>query len=157
MPDDLRLETNFEHYISRKLNELSDSGWQISENDNGFDADTALYMDDFISYIIATAPQKIEKMKKDLGGSWKSNLEKNLVHSLEVDGTVQTLRNGFFMAGYQTIECSGHYPDDVRIPNIKEKYDANILRVMHQVHYQTAGNKSLDLVFFINGIPVATA
>lgn len=52
MPDDLRLETNFEHYISRKLNELSDSGWQISENDNGFDADTALYMDDFISYII---------------------------------------------------------------------------------------------------------
>ena len=28
---------------------------------------------------------------------------------------------------------------------------------MHQVHYQTAGNKSLDLVFFINGIPVATA
>ena len=51
MPDDLRLETNFEHYISRKLNELSDSGWQISENDNGFDADTALYMDDFISYI----------------------------------------------------------------------------------------------------------
>ena len=31
MPDDLRLETNFEHYISRKLNELSDSGWQISE------------------------------------------------------------------------------------------------------------------------------
>ena len=65
--------------------------------------------------------------------------------------------NGFFMAGYQTIECSGHYPDDVRIPNIKEKYDANILRVMHQVHYQTAGNKSLDLVFFINGIPVATA
>ena len=48
MPDDLRLETNFEHYISRKLNELSDSGWQISENDNGFDADTALYMDDFI-------------------------------------------------------------------------------------------------------------
>lgn len=51
MPDDLRLETNFEHYISRKLNELSGSGWQISENDNGFDADTALYDGCFISYI----------------------------------------------------------------------------------------------------------
>ena len=59
MPDDLRLETNFEHYISRKLNELSDNDWKISENDNGFNADTALYMDDFISYIMATAPQKI--------------------------------------------------------------------------------------------------
>lgn len=157
MSDDLRLERNFEQYISRKLKELSQDGWKISENDNGFNADTALCLDDFINYLTAISPQKIEKMQKELGNSWKVNLEKNLVRSLEVDGTVQTLRNGFVMAGYQTIECSGHYPDDVRIPNIAEKYDANILRIMHQVHYQTAGNKSLDLVFFINGIPVATA
>lgn len=157
MSDDLRLERNFEQYISRKLKELSQDGWQISENDNGFNADTALCLDDFVNYLTAIAPQKIEKMQKELGSSWKVNLEKNLVRSLEVDGTVQTLRNGFVMAGYQTIECSGHYPDDVRIPNIAEKYNANILRIMHQVHYQTAGNKSLDLVFFINGIPVATA
>lgn len=158
MSEDIRLETNFEHYISRKLQELSDTGdWQVSQNDDGFDPNTGLVMDDFVAYVNAVSPQKIEKMQKDFGANWRSNLEKALVHSLEVDGTVQTLRNGFVMAGYQTIDCSGHYPDDVRIPNIKEKYDANILRVMHQVHYQTAGNKSLDLVFFINGIPVATS
>ena len=157
MPEDIRLETNFEHYISRKLEELSKNGWQISKNDTGFNADTALCIDDFIDYVTAIAPDKIEKMQKGFGTNWKSNIEKALIHSLEVDGTVQTLRNGFVMAGYQTIECSGHYPDDTRIPNIKQKYEANILRVMHQVHYQTAGNKSLDLVFFINGIPIATA
>lgn len=157
MADDIRLETNFEHYISHKLEELSDSGWQVSKDDTGFDPSTALYLDDFISYVTAVSPEKVEKMKKNSGNVWKSNLEKALVHSLEIDGTVQTLRNGFVMAGYQTIDCSGHYPDDTRIPNIQQKYDANILRVMHQVHYQTAGNKSLDLVFFINGIPVATA
>ena len=157
MADDIRLETNFEHYISHKLEELSESGWQVSKDDKGFDPSTALYPDDFISYVTAVSPEKIEKMKKNSGNVWKSNLEKALVHSLEVDGTVQTLRNGFVMAGYQTVDCSGHYPDDTRIPNIQQKYDANILRVMHQVHYQTAGNKSLDLVFFINGIPVATA
>ena len=61
------------------------------------------------------------------------------------------------MAGYQTITCSGHYPDDPRLPKLKDFYDKNVLRVMRQVHYQTAGNKSLDLVFFVNGIPVATA
>ena len=157
MAGDIRLETNFEHYISHKLEELSESGWQVSKDDKGFDPSTALYPDDFISYVTAVSPEKIEKMKKNSGNVWKSNLEKALVHSLEVDGTVQTLRNGFVMAGYQTVDCSGHYPDDTRIPNIQQKYDANILRVMHQVHYQTAGNKSLDLVFFINGIPVATA
>ncbi len=157
MPKDIRLETNFEHYISRKLEELSKAGWQISPNDAGFDPNTALVIDDFVNYVKAIAPEKIEKMQKEFGTNWKGNLEKALIHSLEVDGTVQTLRNGFNWAGYQTIECSGKYPDDVRIPNIHKKYDSNILRVMHQVHYQTAGKKSLDLVFFVNGIPVATA
>lgn len=156
MPDDIRLETHFEHYISRKLDDLSKNGWEISQNDASFNPNTALCLDDFINYVTAISPEKIEKMQRDFGGNWKSNLEKALERSLENDGTVQTLRNGFAMAGYQTIECSGHYPDDLRIPNIQEKYDANILRVMHQVHYQTAGKKSLDLVFFINGIPVAT-
>lgn len=96
-------------------------------------------------------------MKKNMGANWQKNLELSLVKSLENYGTVMTLREGFQMAGYQTITCSGHYPDDPRLPKLKENYDKNILRVMRQVHYQTAGRKSLDLVFFINGIPVATA
>ena len=120
MADDIRLETNFEHYISYKLEDLSESGWQVSKDDTGFDPSTALYLDDFISYVTAVSPEKIEKMKKNSGNVWKSNLEKALVHSLEIDGTVQTLRNGFVMAGYQTIDCSGHYPDDTRIPNIQQ-------------------------------------
>ena len=154
---DIHLETNFEHYITRKLTEQTGSNWQVSQNDAGFDPNTALYLPDFIAYLEATAPEKLEKMKKDSGKNWQSNLEKALVKKLEIDGTVQVLRNGFQMAGYQTIECSGHYPNDSRVEKSKKFYDANILRVMHQVHYQTAGNKSLDLVFFINGIPVATA
>ena len=96
-------------------------------------------------------------MKNNFKGNWMSNLQLALVKSLEVNGTVLTLRNVFQMAGYQTITCSGHYPDDPRLPKLKNFYDNNILRVMHQVHYQTAGNKSMDLVFFVNGIPVATA
>ena len=111
-------------------------------------------MPDFIEYLGATVPEKLELMKNKLGTNWQSNLEKALIRSLEINGTVITLRDGFPMAGYQTIVCSGGIPDDPRLPKQKMFYDSNILRVMHQVHYQTAGNKSLDLVFFINGIPV---
>lgn len=157
MNDNLHLEKHFEEYISRKLAGLGETdGWQVSKDDTGFDPNTALYMPDFIAYISATAPEKVEKMKKNLGGNWETNLRMALVKSLENYGTVLTLRNGFKMAGYQTIKCSGHYPDDPRLPDQKRDYDANILRAMHQVHYQTAGGKSLDMVFFVNGIPVAT-
>lgn len=157
MKDTIHLEKHFEDYITRKLSELSNNGWQISQNDTGFDPNTALYMPDFIAYIEATEPEKLEKMKTNLGTNWETNLCMALVKSLEVNGTIITLRDGFQMAGFQTIICSGHFPDDPRMPKLKKYYDKNILRVMRQVHYQTAGRKSLDLVFFINGIPVATA
>lgn len=158
MKDNIHLESVFEKYISKKLSELSDcKEWVVSNNDEGFDPNTALYMPDFIAYLSATVPEKVEKMQTVMKVNWESNLRMALVKSLEINGTISTLRDGFAMAGYQTIICSGHYPDDPRLPKQKDFYDNNILRVMHQVHYQTAGNKSLDLVFFINGIPVATA
>lgn len=153
----IHLEVNFEAYITKKLAMLEGDGWRVSDNDAGFDPNTALYMPDFIEYVSAIAPEKVAKMQKAFGANWQKNLELALVKSLEVNGTVLTLRDGFQMAGYQTIICSGHYPDDPRLPKLKEYYDKNILRVMRQVHYQTAGSKSLDLVFFVNGIPVATA
>lgn len=155
--DKIHLETNFEVYITKKLAMLEENGWQVSNNDAGFDPNTALVMDDFIAYVSATAPEKVEKMQKTFGTNWVNNLQKALVNALETKGTVLTLREGFQMAGYQTVTCSGHFPDDPRLPKLKDFYDKNILRVMRQVHYQTAGKKSLDLVFLVNGIPVATA
>lgn len=153
--DRIHLEVNFEEYITRKL--AAQGTWVVSNNDEGFDPNTALYMPDFLAYLGATAPDKVRKMQDLYKGNWEKNLCLNLVKALENDGTVKVIRDGFQMAGFQTITCSGHSPDDPRLPKLKEFYDANILRVMRQVHYQTAGNKSLDLVFFINGIPVATA
>lgn len=157
MRKDFHLESQFEQYISRKLVDMSNGGWVVSQDDTGFVADDALYLSDFIEYLKRTAPAKVAKMQKEHKSSWENIVKKKLIHSLETAGTVATLRNGFGWAGYQTIKCSEHYPDDPRTPSVKKDYDANILRVMHQVHYQTAGNDSLDLVFFINGIPVATA
>jgi len=155
--DKIHLEVNFETYIAHKLSELEEGGWRVSNDDALFDPNTSLVISDFIEYVSATAPEKVAKMQKAYGTNWQKNLENALVKSLEMRGTVLTLREGFQMAGYQTIICSGHYPDDPRLPKLKDLYNANILRVMRQVHYQTAGNKSLDLVFFVNGIPVATA
>lgn len=96
MSVNFHLETEFEHYISRKLSELGESGdWQISPDDTGYDRADALYMLDFVGYLQATAPEKIEKMKKNFGANWLGNLQKKLVSSLETAGTVQTLREGF--------------------------------------------------------------
>lgn len=149
-------ESEFEGYLSRTIASLGE-GWRVSPTDEGFDQQTALYMPDFIEFQEQVAPAKLEKMRSSMGGNWEGNLRMQLVSALERDGTIEVIRNGFKMAGYQTIMGSAPYPSDRRIRNAQSDYEANILRVMHQVHYQTQGNKSLDLVFFVNGIPVATA
>lgn len=154
--DTLHREVHFEKYITDQIKTLGD-GWVVSDNDKGFDPNTALVMDDFVAFLQKTAPETFKKMQDKNPSNWQSNLEKELVKYLENKGTVSVLRDGINVVGYGKIDCSGHYPDDPRLTKQKTLYDANILRVMHQVHYQTAGNKSLDLVFFVNGIPVATA
>lgn len=149
-------EAPFERYISRKVAGLEDSGWELSPDDEGFDPNDALVFSDFVAWLETTAPEKLEKMRREKGARWEDQLRRALVKSLERNGTILTLRKGFQMAGYQTIECMAGYPDDERVPGARDRYDANILRFMHQVHYQTAGSKSLDFVLFVNGIPVAT-
>jgi len=41
-------------------------------------------------------------------------------------------------------------------PKDAELYEKNIFSVTRQVHFSTQGEKSLDLVVFINGLPVIT-
>ena len=41
-------------------------------------------------------------------------------------------------------------------PDILARYAANRLRVVRQVHYSTANENAIDLVLFLNGLPVAT-
>lgn len=127
-------EDAFERYISRKVAALGGAGWALSPDDTGFDPNDALVFDDFVAWLEATAPEKLDKMRREKGARWEDQLRRALVKSLERNGTVLTLRKGFQMAGYQTIECMAGYPDDERVPGARERYDANILRFMHQVH-----------------------
>jgi type I restriction enzyme R subunit len=41
-------------------------------------------------------------------------------------------------------------------PDIIQRYDANRLRVVRQVHYSLHNELNIDLVLFVNGLPVAT-
>lgn len=148
---DIHTEHNFERHISSHLGD----GWRVSD-DEGFDPSTALCIADFVEFLGRTAPAKLERLRREKGSGWQAALERALVRELERRGTVQVLRKGFQMAGYQTIMCMAPYPEDPRIRGAEEAYASNLLRFMHQVRYQTAGNKSLDAVMLINGIPVAT-
>ena len=57
--DKIHLEINFEEYITKKLLSLQDGGWKVSENDNGYSAESALYFQDFLDYINSIEPKTV--------------------------------------------------------------------------------------------------
>ena len=66
------------------------------------------------------------------------------------------LRKGIKVAGAGEIALSEGLPEDERDPSAWERYNANILRVVPQLKYRPGSKLAIDLVFFINGLPVAT-
>lgn len=148
-------EINFEAYIAQKLTE---QGWLEGTSDN-YDKQRALYPEDVIAWIQTTQPEQWSKLET-LNGSDAANVVlERLAKSLEANksgGTINVFRQGFKIAGVGQIEMSQIAPEDARNEAVLAKYKANRLRVVRQLKYCPVREWSIDLVFFINGLPVAT-
>lgn len=79
-----------------------------------------------------------------------------LAQALDKEGTVHILRHGVKIAGAGEISLSEGLPEDTRDPSAWDRYNANILRVVPQLKYRPGSTLAIDLVFFINGLAVAT-
>ncbi len=82
---------------------------------------------------------------------------KRLRDSLDKSGTLHVIRNGFDVLGVRsTVKMAQFKPALAMNPDIMTRYAANRLRVVRQVHYSLHNENNIDLVLFLNGIPIAT-
>lgn len=155
MSDTAHQEKHFEAYVVSKLKA---QGWQVG-NTLHYDTERALYPDDLIAWLEATQPEKWEKLiEKNHGDLAKTrdDLMDRLAKALEQHGTMHVIRNGFSIAGCGHIDLTEAAPEDKRNDMVLKRYAANILRVVPQLEYHPTRKLAIDLVLFINGIPVAT-
>ncbi|MDA8416562.1 MAG: DEAD/DEAH box helicase family protein [Betaproteobacteria bacterium] len=152
MTDTAHQEKHFEAYVVTKLKA---QGWKVGDTLK-YDTERALYPDDLIAWLEATQPEKWAKLQKDNGERAREVLMDRLAKALEQHGTVHVLRNGFSIAGCGHIDLSEAAPEDKRNEMVLQRYTANILRVVPQLEYHPSRKLAIDLVLFINGIPVAT-
>ena len=148
-------ESQFERHI---VGYLDAHGWQVGAHEN-YDRQHALYPADAIAWLRASQPKAWEKLEKLSGADVERRVIERLVKTLDnaKHGTIDVLRKGFDMAGAGTLDMTTARPEDDRNESEWEAYRANILRVVPQVRYSLESEHALDLVFFINGLPVATA
>lgn len=146
-------EKTFEEEV---VAELCTRGWAGGKA-SGYDRQLGLYSEDVIEWIKQTQPKVWAKIKADRNGQAEASVLTRLAECLEKEGALSVLRHGFKDVGAKFDMCQ-FKPGHELNPEIIEKHSKVILRVVRQVKYSTNQNNdnSIDLVFFVNGIPVAT-
>lgn len=139
---------------------LAAHGWLYAKNDKGYDRERALFPDDLFAWLEETQPVAFGKALKAAGSEAKfldvlvAALGKPLEHG---GGTLNILRRGVQYIGGGRLKLAQFRPETSLNATTNEQYAAMRVRVMRQVHFSTADQRSIDLVFFVNGLPVATA
>ncbi len=151
----LHNEIEFENDICEHL---AAHGWLYAEKDAAnYDRPLALFPSDVIDWVQQTAPDAWKTLTKNHGAAAEATLLKRLRDSLNQSGTLHVIRNGFDVLGLQKpMRMAQFKPALAMNPDIMQRYAANRLRVVRQVRYSLHNENSIDLVLFLNGIPVAT-
>ena len=142
-----------EHIVSC----LAGSGWVVGDP-ACYDRARALYPEDVIAWLRASQSEAWERLARSNGDGVGERVLGRLARALESSehGVVSVLRHGFDVAGAGRLLMSAPRPEDRRNEVALEQYEANVLRVVRQVRYSLDGENAIDLVLFINGLPVAT-
>jgi type I restriction enzyme R subunit len=152
---DLHKEINFENEI---CDHLSANGWLYQEGDaNQYDREYNLFSSDFIEWVQSTQPVEWDTLQKNNGLKTREIIIKRLRNEINQRGTIDVLRQGIDCMGLKKKLITAQFKPALGInTEVQGKYLANRLRVVRQLRYSLFNENSIDLVLFLNGIPVAT-
>jgi len=145
-----------EHFVKQ----MTDGGWRQGDP-NDFDAAYCLCPDDLALFLITTQPEAAAAVGIEADGTWpaseaRTKFLSRLQGVITKDGIVDVLRKGF---GHQAIAHVDFYYPTPTPGNVAatRQHAANRFTITRQVHFSPVDTGlSIDLVAFVNGIPVAT-
>jgi type I restriction enzyme R subunit len=107
------------------------------------------------NFLQATQEKELSKLQAIHGSNFRSKLLYRINNQIKSVGIIEVLRKGIID---NNIKLKLFF--DKPVSNLNEKdlalYNQNIFSVTRQVHYSTKNENALDLVIFINGLPIIT-
>lgn len=153
-----------EHPFETEICEhLAVHGWLYSTDSKGYDRERAVFPEDVFGWLEDTQPEAFAKVVKPGApdeAKQRANLLDRLVKVLDAPvtsggGTLNVLRKGFKQVSAK-FDMAQFRPETTLNPDTVDRYAKMRLRVVRQVYFSTADKRSVDLVLFVNGLPVAT-
>ena len=122
-----------------------------------FDNKTCIDMELFVRFLETTQPAAVAKMRKIHQDDWKARVQHRLHDVINQKGILYVLENGI-SEGHSGTSLKTYYakPNTSHNPDTVAQYQTNILSYMRQVRYSPHNGNSLDMVIFINGLPIMT-
>lgn len=133
---------------------IASGGW-LAGDPQKYDRESGLYVEDVIGWIQDSQPIEYAKVKIAQNGATDKAIIQRLKTVIEDEGPLAIMRSGFKRVNARFDMCA-FKPGHGLNPETLEKYGKVRCRVVRQVHYSLHNQKSIDVVLFVNGIPVAT-
>lgn len=159
-------EVTFEDEICQAL---AAQGWIYEPHRKAgelYDATRALVPEDVLAWLEDTQPEELAKVLRPTDSPAEHEIAKRLLldrlckvldkPAAKEAGMLSVLRTGFKDVAAKFEMCQFKPAMGLNLETL-ERYGKVRLRVIRQVHYSTVDTmKSIDLVLFVNGLPVAT-
>ena len=143
-----QFETDIEHYL------LTYGGYEKGDPKH-FDRVSALDIDTLLSFVRDTQPKSWEKYETIYGTSCEKAFVERFCKEVRSLGLLFVLRHGFKDRGI-TFRVVYWKPETSINQTAQAQYERNVLHCTRQLHYSVTNENSIDIVLFVNGIPVVS-
>lgn len=151
---DIHQEKVFEEHIVNCL--TRDQGYLQRDCTNHYDVALALDTELLFRFLKATQPDAWTTLESHYSTASEAEVLKRLEKALNEQPTHVVLRDGLKLVPNIHFSLCYFKPASNLNPDLMRMFGSNILSVMRQVKYSLKSTNAIDLVTFINGIPVTT-
>lgn len=113
----------------------------------------AIDVEELFAFLEDTQEKRMRTLEKSYGSSYKEEVLKRIKDQLHRQGLVECLRKGIKDRGVTLLLAYNKPPTDMN-KTLNEQYAKNRFNVARQVYYSDKHNNSLDMVLFLNGMPL---
>ena len=143
-----RFEQDIEEY-------LITSGGYVKGNPFAFDRKLALDKGTFVSFIKASQPAQWQRYEKIYGADSENKVVERFNREVKMTSLLNVLRHGFTDRGIK-FRAVFWKPETTLNVTSQNQYEANIFQCTRQLHYSVLNENSIDIVLFMNGIPIVS-
>ncbi len=147
-------EIGFEEFIEHELVERH--GYRIRSPREHYNKQHAMDTELTLEFVRTTQPDEWQALEGQYGADVEERFLARVDEEIASQGLLKVLREGVKDRGV-TVKLMYAEPQTGMNPEAQKDFDANILSVARQLKYSEQNENSIDMVLFLNGLPLFTA